>query len=238
MSKKWSKIQILRFLVQAVFMAGLIFSFTPNSKNVSQWMLPTILLLGVFFCGWVCQLGAAQDWMAKLGRLLHLPRVRVPQSIQRYLQLLRYGFYLALTMGISIGLLQGPKNFAMMWHGHLLTVATGIIIFFLVLGLFIDRPFCNYFCTGGARQGLFSVLRIFGIKRDTEKCRQCGTCTRTCPMNIDVAHTDFVRHPNCIGCLSCISSCPKGYLKYGLMPSVKKGRENEAESAKIKKTTP
>ena len=102
MSKKRSKIQVLRFLVQAVFMAGLIFSFTPNSKKESQWMLPSILLLGVFFCGWVCQLGAAQDWMAKLGGLLHLPRVRVPQSIQRYLQLLRYGFYLALTMGITL----------------------------------------------------------------------------------------------------------------------------------------
>lgn len=221
MSKKRSKIQILRFLVQAVFMAGLIFSFTPNTKDVSQWMLPAVLLLGVFFCGWVCQLGAAQDWMAKLGRLLHLPRVRVPQSIQRYLQVLRYGFYLALTLGLTIGLLQGPKNFAMMWHGHLLTAAGGIIVFFLLLGLFIDRPFCNYFCTGGARQGLFSVLRIFGVKRDTEKCGQCGNCTRNCPMNIDVAHTEFVRHPNCIGCLSCISSCPKGHLKYALMPRPK-----------------
>lgn len=218
MNRKKSKIQILRFGVQAFFMAGLIFSFTPNSKNVSQWMLPGILLLGVFFCGWVCQLGAAQDWMARLGRALHLPHLRVPRGIQRYLQVLRYAFYLALTMGLSIGLLQGPKNFAMMWHGHLLTVATGIIILFLVLALFIDRPFCNYFCTGGARQGLFSVLRLFGIRRDTEKCRQCGSCTRACPMNIDVAHSDFVRHPNCIGCLSCISNCPRGHLKYGIMP--------------------
>ena len=221
MRKKWSKIQILRFCVQAVFMAGLIFSFTPNSKYISQWMLPTVLLLGVFFCGWVCQLGAAQDWMAKLGRLLHLPRLRVPQSIQRYLQLSRYAFYLLLTMGVVIGLLQGPRNYAMMWHGQLLTLASGIIIFFLLLGLFIDRPFCNYFCTGGARMGLFSVLRVFGIKRDTTQCKQCGQCTRACPMNIDVAHTAFVRHPNCIGCMSCIATCPKGYLKYGLMPTHK-----------------
>ena len=70
--------------------------------------------------------------------------------------------------------------------------------------------------------GLFSVLRIFGIRRDTEQCKQCGHCSRTCPMNIDVAHTDFVRHPNCIGCLRCIASCPKGLLKYGLMPGKEK----------------
>ena len=220
MNRKFNKIQILRFIVQLVFMAGLIFSlgFIPGTKDVSSWLLPTILVAGVFFCGWVCPFGAAQDWMAKLGRLLHLPQLRVPQSVQRYLQLTRYALYLALTMGITIALLQGPRNFSALMRGQGLSVATGIVIGFLLISLFMDRPFCNYFCTGGARMGLFSVLRIFGIRRNTEQCKQCGHCTRNCPMNIDVAHTDFVRHPNCIGCLRCVSSCPKVLLKYGLMP--------------------
>ena len=220
MNRKFNKIQILRFIVQLVFIAGLIFSLglIPGTKDVSSWLLPTILVAGVFFCGWVCPFGAAQDWMAKLGRLLHLPQLRVPQSVQRYLQLTRYALYLALTMGITIALLQGPRNFSALMRGQGLSVATGIVIGFLLISLFMDRPFCNYFCTGGARMGLFSVLRIFGIRRDTEQCKQCGHCTRNCPMNIDVAHTDFVRHPNCIGCLRCVSSCPKGLLKYGLMP--------------------
>ena len=131
MNKKFNKIQILRFFVQLVLMAGLIFSlcFIPSTRNVSSRLLPTILLVGVFFC--------------------------------------------------------------------------------------------NYFCTGGARMGLFSELRIFGIRRNTEQCKQCGHCTRTCPMNIDVAHTDFERHPNRIGCLRCVSSCPRKLLKYGLMPGKK-----------------
>lgn len=224
MGKKRSKIQILRFLVQLVFMAGLVFGlgFIPGTKDVSTWLLPTVLLAGVFFCGWVCPFGSAQDWMSKLGRLLHLPQLRVPQAAQRYLQLSRYALYLALSMGVTLALLQGPKHFSALMRGQGLTIATGIIIFFLLISLFIDRPFCNYFCTGGARMGLFSVLRIFGIRRNTEQCKQCGLCSRTCPMNIDVAHTDFVRHPNCIGCLRCISSCPKGLLKYGLMPGKEK----------------
>lgn len=222
MKKKSSLLQIVRFLVQLIFMAGLIFSFTPSTKYVSQWLLPTVLLAGVFFCGWVCPFGAAQDWMTRLGRLLHLPRLRMPAGAQRYLQLLRYAFYLVLTMGITFELLKGPHNFSRLMHGSFLTAASGLIILFLIIGLFFDRPFCNYFCTGGARMGLFSVLRILGIRRDTAQCKQCGQCTRTCPMNIDVAHTDFVRHPNCIGCLKCVSTCPKGHLKYGLMPPLKK----------------
>lgn len=223
MNKKFNIIQILRFIVQLVFMAGLIFSlgFIPSTRDVSSWLLPTILLLGVFFCGWVCPFGAAQDWMAKLGRLLHMPQLRVPQSVQRYLQLTRYALFLLAGMGITIALLQGPKNFSVLMRGQGLCIATGIVIGFLLISLFIERPFCNYFCTGGARMGLFSVLRIFGIRRNTEQCKQCGLCTHTCPMNIDVAHTDFVRHPSCIGCLRCVSSCPRGLLKYGLMPGRK-----------------
>ena len=137
------KIQLLRLLVQALFMAGLFMSFMPKTKVVSSWLLPTIILAGVFFCGWVCPFGAAQDWMSKLGRLLRLPRLRMPQGTQRYLQLLRYGFYLVSTMGITFALLKGPHNFSRFMRGDFLTIASGIIILFLLVSLVFDRPFCN-----------------------------------------------------------------------------------------------
>lgn len=207
-------IQPARFIVQMIFLIAVILGV--NTKPFSDWMLPAILLAGVFFCGWVCPLGTAQDWMAKLGRALHLPRLKVPQSIQRILQLSRYILYLLLTLDIVFNILKGPYNFSRMLHGELLTAASALLLIFLLAGLFIDRPFCNYFCTGGARQGLWSVLRLFSIRRDSSRCGGCGQCTKACPMNIDVAHTDFVRHPNCIGCFSCISACRKHCLSYGM----------------------
>lgn len=210
--KTW--IQRTRFVVQLIFLVAVIYGF--NTKTVSDWMLPAILLTGVFFCGWVCPLGAAQDWLAKLGRKLRLPHIRIPHSWQRYLQLSRYILYLLLTLDISFALLKGPYNFSRMLHGDLLTAATGIILLYLLSAIFIDRPFCNYFCTGGARQGLWSVLRLFSIRRDESRCGGCGQCSKACPMNIDVAHTNFVRHPNCVGCFSCISVCRKQALSYGM----------------------
>lgn len=221
MKKKWNWLQVLRFFVQLVVLLA-VAAGVFNTKHASGWLLPTILLVGVFFCGWVCPFGTAQDWMARLGRLLKLPQLRVPQRVQRYVQLSRYVFYLLSTMGITYALLKGPHNFSRLMKGDILSVASGVVIAFLVLSLFMDRPFCNYFCTGGARQGVFSVLRIFGIRRKTEQCGGCGLCTRKCPMNIDVAHTEFVRHPNCIGCMTCVSTCPKKCVSYGLMPGVKR----------------
>lgn len=216
--KNW--IQGTRLGIQLIFLIAVIYGF--NTKTVSDWMLPAILLAGVFFCGWVCPLGAAQDWIAWLGRKLRLPRVRIPRNLQRYFQLSRYILYLLLTLEISFALLKGPYNFSRMLHGELLTAATGIILLFLISALFIDRPFCNYFCTGGARQGLWSVLRVLSIRKDTTRCGGCGQCSKVCPMNIDVAHTDFVRHPNCIGCFTCISTCKKQALSYGIHSKLKK----------------
>lgn len=223
-NKTAKRIQTARIIIQTGFLVAVILGV--STKPFADWMLPTALLVGVFFCGWVCPLGAAQDWMWKLGRVLHLPAVYVPQRFQRYLQFSRYIFYfMLLTWGISFALLKGPYNFSKLLHGEFLTVATGVIVLFLLSGLFIKRPFCNYFCTGGARQGLWSVLRIFSIRRDTSRCGGCGTCSRACPMNIDVAKTEFVRHPNCIGCMSCIASCPKKCLSYGSLPPHTRGKK-------------
>lgn len=217
------RVQLLRFLVQAAFLAAMAFVGF-NTKLAADALLPAILLFGVFFCGWMCPLGAVQDWMSRLGRWLKLPRLRVPYRVQCYLQLSRYAFFMLLSAGVVIELLKGPYNFSKLVHGDILTVASGIIVLFLLLGLFTDRPFCNYFCTGGARQGLFSVLRIFGIRRRAENCVNCGMCSKKCPMNIRVEESEFVRHPNCIGCMSCMSACPKKCISYGLMPGVKQVR--------------
>lgn len=216
--KTAKKVQIARILVQIGFLVAIVLGV--STKPFSDWMLPAALVVGVFFCGWVCPLGAAQDWMWKLGRVLHLPQVQVPRGLQRYLQLSRYVFYFLLaTWGLSFALLKGPYNFSKLVHGELLTAASAIVGLFLLSSLLIKRPFCNYFCTGGARQGLWSVLRIFSIRRDTTKCGGCGQCSRACPMNIDVAKTEFVRHPNCIGCMSCIAACRKNALSYNHMPT-------------------
>lgn len=213
------RIQIIRFIVQVAFLTAVVLGV--STKPFSGWLLPSALLVGVFFCGWVCPLGAVQDWMWKLGRVLHLPQLHVPRRAQRYLQLSRYIFYFLLaTWSISFALLKGPHNFSKLLHGDILTAASAVIGGFLLISLFVKRPFCNYFCTGGARQGLWSVLRIFSIRRDKNKCGNCGQCTRACPMNIDVANTEFVRHPNCIGCMSCIAACRKGALSYAHMPEL------------------
>lgn len=215
--RKW--IQPARILVQLIFF-GICLLGIIGSKQVSDWLLPTTLLLGVLFCGWICPLGTLQDWAYKLGRRLKLPLLRMPYKAQRYLQLSRYILYFMLTLGVAFTVLQGTKNLSALMKGKEIALASLIVlIIFVLAGLFFNRPFCNYICTGGARRGLWSVIRIIGIRRDTSRCINCKLCSKSCPMNIDVANTDFVRHPNCIGCMSCLSACPRKCISFKHMPT-------------------
>ncbi len=205
MEKYRKFIQIARTSVQVFFMAGLFLIFLPKYGMIGKVLFWTILIVGVFFCGWVCPFGAIQDWLAKIARFIKIPRYQVPKPIQQYLVLSRYAFYVLGVAGIVFTSLNARSAFNHQLFKNSLEMASGIVlVIFLVTALFVDRPFCNYFCMKGAGYGILGVLRIIGIKRDNSKCIHCKFCDRNCPMNIEIESTDFVRHPNCINCMTCI----------------------------------
>jgi ferredoxin len=47
------------------------------------------------------------------------------------------------------------------------------------------------------------------IRRNLERCTDCGLCSLNCPMNINIAENEFVQDRNCIHCGLCAESCPK-----------------------------
>ena len=206
-------------MVQACFMAGLIIPWLPHSEPVAKWLFWTVLAVGVFFCGWVCPFGAAQDWLAWIARKIHLPRLQIPWKYQRFLQLSRYIWAGLITFaGVHYAFLSARFYFNDNLFHNMLTWTSGITLAtFLIVGLFVDRPFCNYFCMKGAMDGLMSIIRPISIKRDNKACIHCHLCDKVCPMNVRVEHTNFVRHPNCINCMKCVGVCPKQCLALRLM---------------------
>ena len=211
-------LQPLRFIVQACFMVGLFLPFMWPADKVGHKIWITILFFGVFFCGWLCPFGSVQEWIGWVANKLHIPRFKLPQKYQQYAQLSRYFLYGLSTMNIMFSVLNSRFFF-----GH--SVAVGVwdwvngivLILFLVAALFTDRPFCNYFCMKGASLGVWSVLRPVGIAREEKTCVHCGLCNKACQMNIAVESTKFVRHPNCINCMKCVTACPKNCITFKLM---------------------
>ena len=188
------------------------------------------LIFGNFYCGWMCFFGTVQDIISDIGSIFIKKKFKVSQKIHKYLIYLRY-ILLAIMMGhllpkniTILSTINARRNFAMFLGGKAMDILTiSIIVLFIVLCLFFEKPFCNYFCVEGARYGIYSIPRIFSISRKKESCINCKKCDKACAMNISVSKSTFIRNPQCLNCFQCISECPvRGTLKYKLMDFKKK----------------
>lgn len=189
-----------------------------SSVTLGVAALLLLILAGPVVCGWVCPLGSIQEWVGKIGRKIFGKKYNtfIPAKIDRPLRFLRYGVFLWVSyMTIVTGKLffqEYDPYFALFqfWSGEVALSAFIILGATLVLSLFVERPFCKYACPFGAFQGLFNLVRIFGVKRRASTCINCKACDKVCPMNIVVSGSGTVRDHQCISCMECTSerACP------------------------------
>jgi len=89
-------------------------------------------------------------------------------------------------------------------------IKQAILLGFLVLMVFVKRPFCGTVCPLGAIFSLFQRYSLWRIDFDPEKCVNCMWCVRNCPAGID-PRKELNGHA-CIGCLEC-AKCPYGAIQ-------------------------
>ncbi|MFH0766326.1 MAG: 4Fe-4S binding protein [Calditrichota bacterium] len=179
------------------------------------------LIAGRFVCGWLCPWGLLQDVMFVFKRI----RVKIPL----WLDYFKYATLVGLVFIIPYythqhwfsklcpvgGLIAGiPWT---VWNpddpvfeaavvdpasiGTMFFIKMTILGFFLVIFLFIKRPFCRTVCPLGATYGLFNKVSLVSLKVRTS-CPECGQCSDLCPMDLCV-NEDF-NSDNCIRCLDCL----------------------------------
>lgn len=181
-----------------------------------------VLLVGRYFCGWICALGTLQELARKLGeKLFPKKRFVLPTAIDTPLRYLKY-VVLALTLYFTwrtASLVIRPYDpWAAYAHSFAglsavwaeFAVGFSILVLSLIGSLFYDRVFCKYLCPLGAFLGLTGKLGAFRIQRETEACIDCKLCDAKCPVNIPIQRLATVRSAECIGCLSCTTTCPTG----------------------------
>ncbi len=215
-----SWLQLGRFVVQATALVITVVGAYALIKGmgVPKWAFYTIVIMGgMFFCGWLCPFGTIQEWLYHVGQSTIGYSLKIPPRIDR---LLSYSRYLVLiVLGVfAIEIYEPRLAFSGYFSGKSAEVgAYAMLGGFLLLALFMERPFCRYLCGFGAHYGLLSIIRLFSVKRDSAKCVKCKKCDARCLMGVRVSSTAVVRHPHCINCFKCISTCPvSGALAYGM----------------------
>lgn len=142
-------------------------------------MLPLVftLLFGRTFCASVCPLGAIQD-------IVLIRPVSLPFWLAGGLRLIAY-LYLALAVLFaatgSAFLICRYDPFVAFFRfgGNINMLVVGFC--FLLVALFVGRPYCRFFCPYGVILRQLSRLSKWRVTITPDECIQCRLCEQSCP---------------------------------------------------------
>ena len=183
------------------------------------------LFLGRGFCAWFCPLGGIQEasflaknkgvnnrfnwiryviWVPWMGLIIYM--VVTAGGLRKA------DFTYQTTYGISVSDISAlPMYFTIVFLTVILSFAVG------------KRGFCHYVCwispfmIGGRKfRNLFKWPSL-RLEAEKDKCIDCKTCTKNCPMSLDVnrmVKSGKIENSECILCGTCIDNCKEGVIKY------------------------
>jgi MauM/NapG family ferredoxin protein len=199
------------------------------------------VILGRFFCSWVCPLGIINQ---AAGSVFNRLRTNDAVALNSYRQLYRLKYYIlvlllvvaafgalqtglldpiALTTRSFVTVVFPVADYGIGWiypkqplfHGALFI---GLIFIAIILAnRFLPRFWCRALCPLGALLGLFSFRPLLSIRRDVDRCTDCRKCLSHCHGGCD-PHAGL-RVSECHLCMNCIEDCPENALSYGLADS-------------------
>ena len=189
------------------------------------------LVLKRAFCSWLCPVGTLSEYLWKAGRRLFGRNLVLPRWLDIPLRSIKYllmAFFVVIIGSMSAAALEdfmvqpyGILADVKMLHFflHMSTTAMAVIAVLALLSVVIKNFWCRYACPYGAVLSLASLFSPFKIRRDVDRCVQCGKCAKACPQQLPVDRLVQVRSVECTACLECLASCATAdALQFALPP--------------------
>lgn len=171
-------------------------------------------LFGRVWCGWLCHLGAIQEFLfhsAKL-QILKSDNSRKVLKIIRYVAFGVWCLYLIIIRKNIFCEIDPFKALFNLFFGNWISVA--LLVILLVSSVLIYRPFCRTLCPVGVLLGWVSMIPGARKINTIPECVNCGSCVKTCPSNAiakkDKAEVDT---ESCLACGECTLACHKDTIK-------------------------
>jgi ferredoxin-type protein NapH len=159
---------------------------------------------GRWFCGNLCPRGSFVDfWIGPISKKSKIPPIFRSMSI-------RVPIFVAL-MGFMIFRIIGAHSIVdkvgMVFVTMCILTTSAAILFGISIA---PRTWCS-FCPMGTMQRIIGGSK-YQLKVDKDKCIECKTCQKVCPMQLQVNET--LIKPDCIKCSRCVEACPKEALRF------------------------
>jgi NosR/NirI family nitrous oxide reductase transcriptional regulator len=165
--------------VQNIFLALFNDSYAMPLSALLFFIIPLLFALafGRVFCAGVCPLGAIQE-------LTGFKSVRIHKGVESVLATIPF-VYLGLAVLFAatesqfiicrydpfVGIFRLDAPYTMIIFGSLL----------LLVGIFVNRPYCRYLCPYGVLQNIFSRFSSRHLTITPAECTNCRLCEESCP---------------------------------------------------------
>jgi polyferredoxin len=216
-------------------------------------LIALTLLLGRFFCGWVCPMGTVLDLVRRLAfwqkrrKPSHATRL-FPANANSHLR-----YYLLIVVALAglfslqvLGLLDPLVVFqrattALVSNASALrqpplraffSIISLLFVAIMALELWQPRFWCRNLCPLGALISVFSRFSLLN-RQVSSACSFCGDCRRACVMNAiprnEPHDTDY---SDCTFCLECESACPNAGISFAFGTQAGKGWQRNPQISK------
>ena len=177
--------------------------------------LLTTMMLGRVWCGWLCPqttLSDLAEWFAGRLGLQKKKKLKKDRPAQKFVLQLVYLFLAFLVSANLLWYFIEPRSFFFKLFSGELHYASWISLLLVALIIYLDlalirRLMCSDFCPYGRFQTTLAdqtTLTLHLPPTELERCIECGSCVRVCPMGIDIRRGYQIE---CINCGRCLDAC-------------------------------
>lgn len=171
----WRVIQLMLNVIVLGFWCGnflslsLFVNWLSNDVNIIVMIVPFLLLLSAVIMPFVGQKGHYCAWHCPFGSLQELAgncrkrKIVIPQFMLKYLNYLRDSLLLGLLMLMWLGVGFSWIDYELFPAFLFRSASIGIVIaalLFIILSIFIKRPYCRFICPTGALLKFSSKTKI------------------------------------------------------------------------------
>jgi len=190
-------------------------------------LIPLTYLFGRVWCGWVCHMGALQEFLFRPKGIAWLQS----EKTAYYLKLIRYILIAALVIQLiimgeifwcKIDPFKAIFNINLNYNYEIISAI--LVALLLISSIFSYRPFCRTVCPIGITLGWISAIpgaSVLGYKKTA--CTSCKNCNEACEINAIMRRkrTSYLDNKECIACGNCVDNCQNCGIQF-----VRKNKQN------------